>query len=376
MTEGYNPFPGFLRVETTCDLQNTDTSGLEDGCLAHVESLERYYRLSFHVPAPAVTGVNVLSTCNGPQARDAMGALCAKQATSHDATGIGRWIRTSIVDAPAIDENPVSIIFKPDAPPTDVRYAHTWGEVMDLIALSASPIDVWIDCVTSGPFSIPLGVYDMKLATLRSVAFSNPDMNRLEAPEGVQLRNLSSIVGSMTVRGIPSSLATFAFDAPNPAEPPALVLQLGAALSNLGSRALMDAPNTGGGPGVIVALYNASVIDPGSTAPIIAIAPNAIGILSLLNPGQSPANVVSGDGTTQLWIIGTSSPVTPPTVGFTGTLVNLPGGISFAGPTAQRPPLAAGQNIGLPYFDTSLGANGKPIWWNGTAWVYADGTLV
>ena len=376
MTEGYNPFPGFLRVDSTCDLQNTDTSGLEDGCLAHVEGTERYYRLSFRVPAPPVTGVNVLSTYNGPAALDDMGALCSKQAHSHDPSGIGRWIRTNIVDAPEIDENPVSIIFKPNAPPTDVRYAHTWQEVMDLIALSASPIDVWIDCVTSGPFSIPLGVYDMKLATLRSVVFSNPSMNLLIAPEGVQLRNLSSIVGSMGIEGRPSSLATFAFDIPNPGEPPVLVLQLGAALSNRGSRSLIDAPNTGGGPGMIFALYNASAVDDGSTAPIISIAPNGVAILSLLSPGGSPANIVSGDATTQLWIIGTSSPVTPPTVGFTGTLMNLPGGISFGGPTAQRPSLAGGQNIGLSYFDTSLGLHGKPIWWNGTAWVYADGTLV
>jgi len=45
-----------------------------------------------------------------------------------------------------------------------------------------------------------------------------------------------------------------------------------------------------------------------------------------------------------------------------------------SGITANRPT----KNLypGRPYFDTSLGANGKPIWVNkaGTGWVLADGT--
>jgi hypothetical protein len=45
-----------------------------------------------------------------------------------------------------------------------------------------------------------------------------------------------------------------------------------------------------------------------------------------------------------------------------------------SGTTAQRPT----KNLypGRPYFDESLGAEGKPIWVNKTAtgWVYADGT--
>jgi len=45
-----------------------------------------------------------------------------------------------------------------------------------------------------------------------------------------------------------------------------------------------------------------------------------------------------------------------------------------SGPTAERPT----KNLypGRPYFDTTLGAAGKPIWVNKTAtgWVLADGT--
>ena len=43
--------------------------------------------------------------------------------------------------------------------------------------------------------------------------------------------------------------------------------------------------------------------------------------------------------------------------------------------TANRPtPTAA--DVGVMYMDNTLNANGKPIWWNGTAWVDATGTIV
>ena len=48
--------------------------------------------------------------------------------------------------------------------------------------------------------------------------------------------------------------------------------------------------------------------------------------------------------------------------------------VSQSGTTAQRP---TDHNYpGRMYFDTSLGANGKPIWRNklNTGWVLADGT--
>lgn len=49
-------------------------------------------------------------------------------------------------------------------------------------------------------------------------------------------------------------------------------------------------------------------------------------------------------------------------------------GTAIKGTTAQRPANpAAGQG---PYFDTTLAAAGKPIWYTGTAWVDATGTTV
>jgi len=41
------------------------------------------------------------------------------------------------------------------------------------------------------------------------------------------------------------------------------------------------------------------------------------------------------------------------------------------GTTSNRPAGLTAANAGQPYFDTTLG---KPVWWNGTAWVDATGT--
>ena len=43
--------------------------------------------------------------------------------------------------------------------------------------------------------------------------------------------------------------------------------------------------------------------------------------------------------------------------------------------TADRPTLRA-QDLGVMYMDNTLSASGKPIWWNGTAWVDATGSAV
>jgi hypothetical protein len=58
--------------------------------------------------------------------------------------------------------------------------------------------------------------------------------------------------------------------------------------------------------------------------------------------------------------------------GAVGRLLNA---ITGTGTTAQRP--TKGLYVGRPYFDQSLAAGaGKPIWYNGTAWVDGAGTIV
>jgi hypothetical protein len=51
------------------------------------------------------------------------------------------------------------------------------------------------------------------------------------------------------------------------------------------------------------------------------------------------------------------------------------GATAGKGVTASRPTLTA-SDVGVCYFDTTLDADGKPIWWTGTAWVDATGATV
>lgn len=62
--------------------------------------------------------------------------------------------------------------------------------------------------------------------------------------------------------------------------------------------------------------------------------------------------------------------------GFTGTFVKVragkQSGIEPAGGATGSRPSSTAQR-GQMYFDTSLGATGKPVWWDGTQWVDATG---
>lgn len=46
------------------------------------------------------------------------------------------------------------------------------------------------------------------------------------------------------------------------------------------------------------------------------------------------------------------------------------------GTTAQRPTGLTSNDVGVQYFDNTLAGAGKPIWWNGSAWVDATGVIV
>jgi hypothetical protein len=66
--------------------------------------------------------------------------------------------------------------------------------------------------------------------------------------------------------------------------------------------------------------------------------------------------------------------VTTNGVSFSAPAFKLIGGAG-KGTTAQRPSPGA-NDYGAVYLDTTLDADGKPIWWNGTAWVDATGAVV
>jgi hypothetical protein len=57
-----------------------------------------------------------------------------------------------------------------------------------------------------------------------------------------------------------------------------------------------------------------------------------------------------------------------------GTFINR-GHLTQKDTTANRPTLTA-KDIGVLFLDTTLDADGKAIWWTGTAWVDATGAVV
>jgi len=264
------------------------------------------------------------------------------------------------------------VLLRPDAPVSGNGVVRTWAEVMDVVNAASGPVTVLVDCRSSGPYTIPAGVYEMRNGWLRAVTLGNADENVLIAPEGVRLRNLAGLVSAVALRMAPTSVAPLEFDSLSPAQPPVFGLLFGAKLKSEGSRALVDAAALMGAPALIFGLSFGGSVDDTSTQPIIALAPSAMAIVAGLEPGGSPANIVSGDGSTILQIIGSTALIVPPTVGFTGTVQWGPGPQSWGGPSALRPGFAPGIMVGWPMFDTTIG---KPIWWSGTAWVLADGTL-
>ncbi len=100
MAEGYNPFTGFFLAENICELSNADTSGLQDGALAYVKSVNSYYRYAeLGTPTPT-DGTYVVSTWSGP-----LNPGCAPQPSNAHGTDVARWVLTNLADVLGVGAN-------------------------------------------------------------------------------------------------------------------------------------------------------------------------------------------------------------------------------------------------------------------------------
>lgn len=109
-------------------------------------------------------------------------------------------------------------------------------------------------------------------------------------------------------------------------------------------------------------------------------------ILQETNTNQCPRIFIGpGAPTVGTWLRGDTIIVKFPSIGSVAMYRCTTGGspgtwracghVSGRGITASRPTLTANDN-GVLYLDNTLNANGKPIWWNGTAWVDSEGAVV
>ena len=137
-----------------------------------------------------------------------------------------------------------------------------------------------------------------------------------------------------------------------------------------------------------VVVKNNTIIDTEATATVAMIYRNASAITSdIVNVSVVGNQIIKGgEGFVRFVTSNMQAPIIADNIGGSGVALNVgstpPVGIRkwgqssvFWGTTANRPTPSA-NDIGLQYLDTTLDADGKPIWWTGTAWVDATGAVV
>jgi hypothetical protein len=241
---------------------------------------------------------------------------------------------------------------------------------MAFVGASAPPIDIYV----GGNVTIPAGIYAMK----GSGFISDPIIGAftITMADGAQLENLGFVEGQIVLEANSTVLTPLVFNAATGGAPNALILRFNGALQNNGSIPMIEVPN--GTFFVLGMLLNATLLVSGP-APIVNANGGAGTVVIVGVQGTATINndwLTGPVGCTLLYqnLGGAPSPL-PTNAGFAGiTIQNILTGASCTGP-ATRPinPFGA-LPIGATIFDQSLGASGKPIWWDGTQWVDATGT--
>ena len=369
------PFPGFLFASTVCDLADADVSQLNEGCLAFVESEKNFYRLSEDAVPPAPNGTTVLSVPGGPATPG-----CTSGAPGTDPR---RWVLTNLSDR-SPNLWPATIYWKPSAALDDPKFVRTWDEVMAAVSQSAIPMEIYVASVASDAI-VPPGTYDLHFSRF-AAKIGNAANNIVVVSDGVVFQNAGGVDGAVglelhpTALGTPGGTFQYVFD---PADPPAFAMWYGAQIQNLGSVAAFQVPDN--------SFFILAEIDGGAVAagahPVVKLGDNSVLLATAFSAGQGfPADFCESTFATATIGYQTDGSACDPITGllpllpsFAGNATYVAVGNAFKGTTAQRPtPFFGAIPIGLCFFDTSLGAKGKPIWYVGnppsaTGWVDATG---
>lgn len=369
------PFPGFLFASTVCDLADADVSQLNEGCLAFVESEKNFYRLSEDAVPPAPNGTTVLSVPGGPATPG-----CTSGAPGTDPR---RWVLTNLSDR-SPNLIPDAIFWKPSAAIDDPKYVRTWAEVMDALSQTAVPSQIYVDSVASDAI-VPPGTYDLHFSRF-AAKVGNAGNNVVVVSDGVVFQNAGGADGAVSLELHPTALGTpggtFQY-VYNPADPPAFAMWYGAQIVNQGSVAAFQVPDNAF---FILAEIDGGAVQPGMHA-IVSLGDNSVLLATAFAAAEGfPANFCESTFATATigyqtdGSAGDSATGLLPVLGaFAGTFRYVPVGNAFKGPTSLRPtPFFGALPIGLCFFDLSLGAKGKPVWYVGnppsaTGWVDATG---
>jgi hypothetical protein len=366
-------YPGFLFASTICDLADADVSPLNEGCLAFVESKKNFYRLSQDPVPPAPNGTTVLSVPGGPSTPGCTSGV--------PGTDPRRWVLTNLADrSPSLF--PGTIFWKPSAAADDPKYVRTWAEVMNALSQTAVPTDIYVESVASDAI-VPPGTYDLHDSRFAS-KLGDPNSNTVVISDGAIFLNAGGTYGAVSLQLHPTALGTPGGTFQYSYNPIGVFASwTGSQIVNLGSVAAFQVPDN---QTFVFAGVDGGNILPGAHA-LISLGNNA-GLLAtaFTAGGGFPAGYCESTFATSRIVYQTDGSADDPATGllpalpfFAGSVLYGATGNAFKGPTALRPTAILGAvPIGLCFFDTSLGAKGKPIWYVGnppsaTGWVDATG---
>jgi hypothetical protein len=284
------------------------------------------------------------------------------------------------------------VIFTNDGSPPS---GTTFGKWDDLIAFLAplqaahsglEPRIRFTQSFTVPSVGMPPTGWPMALATWES-ALPATGAVTVTVPPGVTIDMLSGMTHGIGVTCNPSvDGETFKYSEFPPGMVIVLGIGFGATLVNTSTKALAVTPGAGPQTYFVVADFVATWLTP-LAGPIVKALGSDVVIGSGLQSwsGLQDGWAESSSGSALLLYqdgIGSNFPAVswagPIAEQFNGTdslqLRQRNGTIAGRAALAALPSFAL--KVGSMYFATDLGPNGAPLWWNGTAWVDATGTVV
>lgn len=286
--------------------------------------------------------------------------------------------------------------------PSQGNQLQTWAEVYTLIQASDGDIVVFVDN-SIAPCIVPVGTYDLMghvtFSPHISTADNIPTIN-VELADGAVFKNIKGLDGNVGVIGNSTSGPALVFDIYNPQ---GFGNINGGVFINNGTVPMIEVD------GVFLAMgaySNAGIVEGTSSAPFVNVINSGAFVFSThtrgrIDPPGAYLNWISGDASSVLiyqydnsFIPNATHPLFAGTViqqltseaislKYDDSLINPQLGADRvqtaidqlkprSGNTASRP---STPYVGQYYLDTDL-APVRPIWWDGSNWIDATGTVV
>jgi len=265
-----------------------------------------------------------------------------------------------------------SLIFRPGVP-SGGNHVATWAEVETAIAAASGLVVVVIDNDLA-PCVVPATADTECFGRVHLSAVDYISGAVLTIANGGRLRNLGVLEQGLAIEGAPSGAGPIPLLFTSPG---LLLMREGATVRNTATatKAMIQA-----GTNLVLSIIEGSFLD-NSAVPLVpvvqvdagfsmtCVALAAVPFAAFLTP-----TTIAGDATSSLAFAHDASVEFVAQSLFVGAVLEIRTNQSAAlqpstGATAGRPLLPfAGQE----YFDTTLGF---PVWWNGAAWVGADGIV-